>query len=309
MADLKLHRWNRIFNKDGKTVIFAMDHAGAFGMMDGLEKPGEVVKRVADGGADAILTTFGIVKNFSNEIGKMGIVLRVDGGSSKLAKVPGPGSLTLDAYDALRVGADAVGVMGLPGSQFEGSQLSYLAELISQCTEWNIPVMAEALPAGFENPKEWWTPENLGHANRICAEMGVDFLKTTYSGTPDSFKKIMDQLYIPVVVLGGSKGNDVRDLLENIYNSIQVGANGVAVGRNIYQSEHPEKVTAAIVAIVHSGATVDEAMKFLKIISVRREEGNTWLELINDLYLPVQVKFASTLLRFRNPDLTRQWSK
>ncbi len=265
MADLKLHRMNHIFKADGRTVIFAMDHAGAFGMMQGLEKPGEVIKRVADGGADAILTTFGIVKNFSNEIGNMGIVLRVDGGSSKLAQTPGPGSLSYGAYDALRVGADAVGVMGLPGSVFESSQLAYLAELISECTEWNIPVMAEALPAGFENPKEWWTPENLGHANRICAEMGVDFLKTTINNMPaETFKGIVDQLYVPVVVLGGSKGENVRDLFENIYNSIQAGANGVAVGRNIYQNDHPEKVAAAIVAIVHNGATVDEAMKFMK---------------------------------------------
>ncbi len=261
--DLRAHRWNRIFKPDGRTVIFAMDHAAAFGMMDGLEKPGELVKRVADGGADAILTTFGIVKNFGNEIGRMGIVLRCDGGTSKLG-APAAGSLTVNAYDALRVGADAVGVMGLPGSKFEDTQLPYLAELISQCTEWNIPVMAEALPGGFENPKEMWTPENLGHANRICAEMGVDFLKTQYSGSAESFKKIVDQLYVPVVVLGGSKSEDPRDLLSNIYNSIQAGANGVAVGRNISQYLHPEKITAAIVAIVHGNATVDEAVKLLK---------------------------------------------
>ena len=68
--DLRAHRWNRIFRPDGRTVIFAMDHAAAFGMMEGIEKPGEVVKRVADGGADAILTTFGIAKNFGKEIGK-----------------------------------------------------------------------------------------------------------------------------------------------------------------------------------------------------------------------------------------------
>jgi DhnA family fructose-bisphosphate aldolase class Ia len=264
MADLKAHRWNKIFKADGKTVIFAMDHAGAFGMMEGLEKPGEVVKRVSDGGADAILTTFGICKNFGKEIGNMGIVLRTDGGTSKLAKEAACGTLTVGAYDALRIGADAVAAMGLPGSKFEADQLAYLADLISQCTEWNIPVMVEALPAGFENPKEWWTPENIGHANRICAEMGADFLKTQYSGDPESFKKIVSQLYVPVVVLGGSKGSNPRDLLENIYNSIQVGANGVAVGRNIYQDAHPEKITAAIVAIVHHGATVDEAMKFLK---------------------------------------------
>ena len=233
MSDLKLHRLNHIFGKDGKVVIFAMDHAAAFGMMEGLEKPGEMISRVADGGADAILTTFGIGSKFGKEIGKMGFILRADGGSSKLSKEAAASSLLYSVGDALRLGADAICTMGLPGSKFEAETMPYLSEAASESAEWNMPLMAEMLPAGFENPGEWWTPENIGHACRIGAELGVDFIKTTYSGNPESFKKIMSQLYVPVVVLGGSKGKDPRDLLVNIYNAIQVGANGVAVGRNI----------------------------------------------------------------------------
>jgi len=127
-----------------------------------------------------------------------------------------------------------------------------------------MPVMAEMLPAGFENPKEWWTPQNIGSACRIGAEMGVDFIKTTFSGDLESFKSIISQLYVPVVVLGGGKIGDPKDLLNNIYASMQAGANGVAVGRNIYQYKDPEKITAAIAAIVHDGATVDDAMKCMK---------------------------------------------
>lgn len=264
MSDLKAHRWNRIFRKDGKTVIFAMDHPAAFGMMPGFEKPGELIQRVADGGADAILTTFGICQNFSKEIGHMGIILRVDGGNSKLAKSPSPSRLISSVYQALRIGADAVGSMGMPGSQFEGETLPYLADLVEQASEWNMPVMGEMLPGGFENPKDLWTPENIGHACRIGAEYGIDFVKTTYSGTPDSFKTILDQIYVPIVVLGGSKTDDPIELLKNIHGAIQAGASGVAVGRNIGQYPKPEKITAAISAIVHKNASVEEAQKLLK---------------------------------------------
>jgi DhnA family fructose-bisphosphate aldolase class Ia len=90
-----------------------------------------------------------------------------------------------------------------------------------------MPVLAKA-PAGFENPKEWWTPQNIGSACRIGAEMGVDFIKTTFSGDLESFKSIISQLYVPVVVLGGGKIGDPKDLLNNIYASMQAGANGVA---------------------------------------------------------------------------------
>lgn len=264
MSDSKSHRWNRIFRKDGRTVIFAMDHAAAFGLMPGIEKPGEVIAKVQAGGADVILTTFGIVKNFSKQIGNMSIVLRLDGGTTKLAQSPAAGSMVYNVYDALRLGAEAVGVMGMPGSQFENETLPYLSEIISQGQEWDMPVMAEMLPGGFENPGKFWTPENIGHACRIGSELGVDFIKTTYSGDPVTWKNITSQIYVPIVVLGGGKSKEPADLLTDIYNSIQAGAAGVAVGRNIYQHPHPDKVTAAITAIVHDNATVDQALEFMK---------------------------------------------
>ena len=93
MEGPKTHRWKRIFRDDGKTVIFAMDHAGMFGMQEGLEKPGQVISKVRAGGADAILTTYGISTRFAEEIGDMGLVVRVDGGNSHLAKERSPMSL------------------------------------------------------------------------------------------------------------------------------------------------------------------------------------------------------------------------
>jgi len=264
MATLKTHRLKHIFRADGKTLIFAMDHASMFGMMNGLENPGQLIRQVHAGGADAILTTYGVCTRFAEEIGGMGLILRVDGGTSLLARERGPTQLIYDVYDALRVGADAVAAMGMPGSRFEASLLPYLSQLVGQCAEWNVPVMAEMLPAGFENPGEWWTPENIGHACRIGAELGVDFIKTVYSGDVESFRAIVERVYVPIVVLGGSKSRHPRDLLDGIYGAMQAGASGVAVGRNIYQYPQPDKMTAAIAAIIHEHATVDAALEVLK---------------------------------------------
>ena len=263
MMGLKTHRWNHIFCEDGKALIVAMDHPAVFGMMEGLEKSGEVICKIRAGGADAILTTYGVVTRFAEEIGDMGIVLRVDGGGSMLAPEHGPMQLIYNVYDALRVGADAVGCMGMPGSKYESETLPYLSDLIAQCAEWNVPVMAEMLPGGFENPAEMWTPENIGHACRIGAELGVDFIKTAYSGDVASFRAICEQVYVPIVVLGGSKSKDPRDLLNGIYEAMQAGASGVAVGRNIWRYPEPDKMTAAIAAIIHEDATVDTALEYL----------------------------------------------
>jgi DhnA family fructose-bisphosphate aldolase class Ia len=254
---------NHIFRENGKTFILAMDHAALFGMMAGLEHPGEAIRKVRAGGADAILTSYGVSKQFVEEIGDMGLILRVDGGLSSLAEERGPLHLVYSVEDALRLGADAVGVMGMPGSRFESQMLPYLSELIGQCAEWNVPVMAEMLPGGFENPAHFWTPENIGHACRIGAELGVDFIKTTYSGDIESFRKIVEQVYVPLVVLGGSKSEEPRDLLQVVHDAMQAGAAGVAVGRNICQYRDPAKIAAAITAIIHEGATVDAALEIL----------------------------------------------
>ena len=258
------HRLNHIFRENGKTFIVAMDHAALFGTMEGLERPGEVIRQIRQGGADAILTTYGVSKQFVEEIGDMGLILRVDGGLSALAVERGPLHLIYQVEDALRLGADAVGAMGMPGSKFEAQMLPYLSDLIGQCAEWNMPVMAEMLPAGFENPREMWTEKNLADACRIGAELGVDFIKTAYSGDVDSFARIVEQVYVPIVVLGGTKSDDPRDLLAQIRGAMQAGACGVACGRNIYQWKDPAKMVQAVAAIIHDGATVDAALEILK---------------------------------------------
>jgi putative autoinducer-2 (AI-2) aldolase len=42
-------------------------------------------------------------------------------------------------------------------------------------------------------------------------------------------------------------------------NAIKEGASGVDMGRNIFQSDNPVGMIKAIKAVVHKGASVDEA--------------------------------------------------
>jgi len=259
----KERRMRRIFRSDGRTLIVAMDHAGAMGPVPGLEDPGRVIEQVLAGGADVIMTTYGVATRFTEAIGGAGLILRVDGGTSMLPEERGSMSLIYDAIDALRVGADGVVCMGFPGSEFESETLPYLAGLVSQCREWALPVLAEMLPGGFENPAKWWTAENIAFACRLGAEMGVDFVKTRYTGDVESFRRVVEATYVPIVVLGGGKTKTVEDLLGTVYDAMQAGAKGVAIGRNIYQYPEPQKMTAALAAIIHDGATPEAAGKLL----------------------------------------------
>jgi DhnA family fructose-bisphosphate aldolase class Ia len=126
-----------------------------------------------------------------------------------------------------------------------------------------LPYLIETIPGTFAAGPDMRTPEKIAAAARIGAECGADFIKTFYTGSPETFRVVLDNATLPVVVLGGERANNDREVVAQIYSAMQAGANGVAVGRNIWGHAAPAKMTAAIVAIVHNNASVDEALRVL----------------------------------------------
>ena len=48
-----------------KALVVAMDHARTLGVVTGLEDPGAVLDRVIAAGADAIMTSYGVIKHIA----------------------------------------------------------------------------------------------------------------------------------------------------------------------------------------------------------------------------------------------------
>lgn len=255
-------RLDRIFQADGKTVIVALDHGLIDGPCAGFVEPADTIAKVVAGGADAILTSFGIASRFSRELGRTGLILRGDGAATNLGSPSdGPASsLFFKVEDALRLAADAVVVTALPGSDKEESTLSNLSTMTREAHRWGMPVLGEMVPGGFNSPPELRTAESIALAARLGAELGADFIKAPYRA---GYEQVTSSTYVPVVILGGAKTGSERDMLTDIRSAIDAGAAGVAIGRNVFQSSDPAAMTAAIVAVVHGGADVDEAMALM----------------------------------------------
>jgi DhnA family fructose-bisphosphate aldolase class Ia len=73
---------------------------------------------------------------------------------------------------------------------------------------------------------------------------------------------VVQSCYTPIVVPGGSKMTS-EQLLMMVHSAVQAGAVGCAVGRNVWGAEDPAKMTAALAAIIHGGASVADALKVL----------------------------------------------
>ncbi len=255
----KTRRLNRILAPDGRTLIVAMDHAAIQGPA-GLERPAEVIRQVAAGGADAILTTYGMARTFGRELARLGLILRTDGGASTIGPDVSESAGLYTVEDALRLGADGVVANAGPGHRNEVRHMEWLSELASACDVWGMVLVAEMVPGGFDSGPEFRTLANHQLAARFGAEYGADLLKTPYC---DRFEEVVRACYTPIVVPGGSKMT-AEQLLTMVYNAMRAGAIGCAVGRNIWGAADPAKMTAALAAIIHGGASVEEALQTLK---------------------------------------------
>lgn len=249
MSSGKTMRLNKIFSADGRALVVAMDHAGHMGPVPGLVNPEATIRKVMEGGADAVLTTYGTATRFGAAIGGGGLILRLIAGQP------------LTVEDALRAGADAVMCMLFFG-QGEVETTRHTGELASACAAWQLPLAVEFLPR-VEEDKKKDMPGLIARGSRVAFEMGADFIKTMYTGASDGFRPVVEGCGAPILVLGGPRMDAERDLLEGVRGALDAGAKGVAIGRNIWQHPCPERITAALARLIHDDAPVEQAMREL----------------------------------------------
>ncbi len=265
MVDFSKRRMHRIFGDDGRCLIVAMDHGLGANVHPHLADPGSVLDAAVQGGADAILSSAGVLKSFASRFQRLGVILRADGGHSALLREGGqrvPRRL-YSVEDALRLGADAIACMGFPGTPGEAESLGNLAALTSQAAEWSVPVMAEMLPGGFRRIGAQHTPENIRLAVRIGAEFGADFIKTKFVGPVAAFREVVRHSYRPILVLGGNTVDDPRACLTQIKQAMDSGARGAVIGRNIWGHGCPQRMVRALSRIIHGGSSIDAAAEEL----------------------------------------------
>jgi DhnA family fructose-bisphosphate aldolase class Ia len=133
--------------------------------------------------------------------------------------------------------------------------------IAAACEEHSIVFMPEVVPQDKDRNTVY---EEVIHAARLGQEGGGDFIKTAYTGDVESFKKVVEACPIPIVILGGAKSGNDKDVLEVVKGAIDAGGAGTCMGRNVFQHKDPEAITRAMCMIVHEGASVDDAYKVLK---------------------------------------------
>src|SRR5271157_834977 len=247
----RLLRMKRIFREDGKSLIVAMDHGQVMGPLSGLIDPAPAIKGVVRGGADAVMTTLGLVEQYGGLIaGRTGFVF----------SSPSMEDMESTVKLAVRFGADAIRLFVKITGEDDSAMMASLWSASLECKKRGLPLLAEIYPTKSEQIPDPMDKDVLAKYSRIGAESGADFIKTFYTGSVDSFRHVVESCPVPVVVLGGPRMKTDRQALQVVKDSMEAGAAGVAFGRNIWQNKNPEGITRAIAGIIHRGWTLEHAM-------------------------------------------------
>ena len=254
-------RMERILDrKTHRTVIVPMDHGISVGPIAGLIDMPSTVDKVAEGGANAVLGHMGLPLHGHRGYGRdVGLIIHLSA-SSSLGPDPNHKIIVTRVEDAIRVGADAVSIHVNVGADDEAEMLHDLGRTARTCDMWGMPLIAMMYPRGPKVKSEH-NVEYVKLAARIGSELGADIVKTNYTGTPETFKEVVQGCNVPVVIAGGPKMDTEKELLQMVYDAIQVGGAGVAFGRNVFQAKNPTLLVKRLCTVVHKEYTPEEAEK------------------------------------------------
>ena len=251
-------RLSKLIQPDGHCFFLPIDHGYFQGPTHCLEEPAKAIKPLLPY-CDALFVTRGVLRSCVDPIKSKPIILRVSGGTSMAGKDLANEGVTTSIEEIIRLNVAAVGISIFVGSDYERQTLLNLANLVNQCENYGIPVMA-VTAVGRETEKR--EARYLGLACRIAAELGAKVVKTYWC--EKDFDKVVKGCPVPVVVAGGPKCKTELEVLEFVYDGMQNGAIGINLGRNVWQGKHPVAVAKALRAIIHEKANVKKAHQIFK---------------------------------------------
>ena len=238
------NRLARTFNpKSGRTVMLAVDHGYFQGPTSGLERIDlSIVPLLPQ--CDALFCTRGILRSVIPADCNKPMVLRASGGPSILREELSDEQIAMDMDDAVRLNAAGVGIQVFIGGEHETRSVHNMTRLIDAGLRVGMPVMGvTAVGKNMVRDAQYFRL-----ACRMIAELGAQYVKTYY--VEQDFETVTASCPVPVVMAGGKKLPEL-DALTMASNPGSQGASGVDMGRNIFQSESPKAMLAAVGAVIH----------------------------------------------------------
>ncbi len=225
-------------------VFLAYDHGLEHGPTDFNDvniSPEYIIKIAKEAGVDAIILLKGSAMRFySNEIG-IPLILKLNG-KTNLYKGEPLSIQNTSVDEAIKLGAAAVGYTIYFGSKYEHIMIKEFGKIEEEAHSAGLKVVMWAYPRG-SSIKNDESSEIVAYAARAAFELGADIVKLKYPEDDDNLEWIVKSAVKTKVFMAGGKKLDDDKIELRVKKAINAGFDGIAVGRNIWQSKDPvEKI-------------------------------------------------------------------
>jgi len=263
----------------GRAMILAYDQGFEHGPRDFLQNPPSanfeyILDIAVKGRFTGIVLHAGLAEKYERDIrnSNVPLILKLNG-TSELNTEEDPYSPQLySVEDALELGATAVGYTVYSGSKYEDEMQKEFSKIIREAHRKGIPVIGWMYPRGrslfdsrsvsktlkiaLEEQKETnlaidQTPSIVAYGARIGLELGADMVKVKYTGSPESFRWVVQSASpTKVVMSGGPRTSTDEEFLSMVQGVLTAGGIGVAVGRNVWQRKDPLAISDRIRQVI-----------------------------------------------------------
>ena len=249
-----------------KMMAITVDHATSRGIapMTGIRDVQSAIDKIILGKPDAMTMTKGIAERcMYQHAGKVSILMKI---SNYSPVAPTKDTIFGTVDEAIRMGADAVSMGCMTLGDFQGEQFEAIGRVAEECMRKGMPLIGHVYPKGESVPADKRTAwENIAYCVRSACELGMDIVKTTYTGDPDSMAKAI--ACVPssfrVVIQGGDSCKTLDDYLEMTREAMDCGVGGVTMGRFVWDYKDVTALVIALRYMIHHGYGVKEAKELL----------------------------------------------
>ena len=257
-------RLRRLLHETNTSVSIALDHAISWGVIPGIEDIRKVIRDLAEVGPDSFTILKGTaMRCYEPFLGRIPFILKATSFSPFHPAFDTP---LATVEEALRLGADAISIGTTVGGERQPELIRNLGEAVRIADQYGLPTVTHIYPKGEMIPQEdRYQVQHVMYAARVASELGVDIIKTSYTGSAETFRKVVEAAApARVVISGGPKTASLREFFTMTRDGMDAGAAGVTYGRNIWQAEKPKAVLKALLALVRDKASVDEALEIVE---------------------------------------------
>lgn len=234
-----------LLSPDGRLLIIALDHGLYSWPNPGLEDRHAVIETAVTEGADALIASYGTLRDLRTAFGEAKAILKLDTTTLSVGSYQdAPYRLAWTVDDALRLGASAVLTYVQVGSPNELDDLQAAGQVAAAADRAGIPYVCEIMPVGEA------TPDAIAACVRAGAELGAHVVKTTIPVPADGLELCREQ-GVPIVLAGGDLAGDREGLYATVATCLAHGAAGVAFGRNAWGSGDLAGTVRRLREIVH----------------------------------------------------------